>query len=399
MPELSSRERMLCALNHQRPDYIPCCFMSFTALRRQCREDLYRLVVSERSMGLDSFLFIPSAPRPARPDHPDLRGMPVRPHPAVETREWREEAPGGLSVLHKEFTTPCGKLRKSVRLAEDWPHGDHLPFVDDYGVSHSLKPLITEAKELSALRYLLTPPSDEDIAQFKDEARRARAFAEEQGVLLAGGWGVGADLANWLCGIQNFTFLAHDQPEFSVELLDIIHEWNMQRMAVVLSAPVELFIKRAWYEGCDFITPKFFRDVMLPRLKSEVALAHECGALFGYICSSGTTPTVDLYLEAGVDVLIGVDPVQGSQTNMALMKKKAGDRLCLWGGVSGAVTVEMGSEDEVRAAVAQAIDTLGPAGFILSPVDNITMDSERAWHNIDVFIDEWRRRRAAFGEQ
>jgi glyoxylase-like metal-dependent hydrolase (beta-lactamase superfamily II) len=29
----------------------------------------------------------------ARIDHPDVRGMPVRPHPAVETREWREEVP------------------------------------------------------------------------------------------------------------------------------------------------------------------------------------------------------------------------------------------------------------------------------------------------------------------
>ncbi len=397
MPALSSRERMLCALKHQAADYIPCCFMSFTALRRQCGEDLYRLVLSERSMGLDSFLFIPSAPRSARPDHPDLRGLPVHHHPAVETREWQEAVPGAHNVLHKEYVTPAGRLQKSVRLAEDWPHGARLPFVDDYGVSHNLKPLVAEPEALSALQYLLTPPSKDDIAQFNDEARRARAFAEEQGVLLAGGWAVGADLASWLCGLQNFTLLAFDQPEFIAELLDIIHEWNMQRMAVVLSAPVDLFIKRAWYEGCDFVTPKFFRDVMLPRLKSEVAFTHQSGASFGYICSSGTVPMLDFYLEAGVDVLIGVDPVQGSHTDLALMKNKVGGKLCLWGGVSGAVTVEMGSEEQVRAAVAQAIETLGPAGFILSPVDNVTVDSARTWRNVDVLIDEWRRKRAAFG--
>jgi hypothetical protein len=34
---------------------------------------------------------------------------------------------------------------------------------------------------------------------------------------------------------------------------------------------------------------------------------------------------------------------------------------------------------------------LGPDGFILSPVDNITVDAPRTWHNIDAFIDEWRR--------
>ncbi len=393
MVELNSRERMLRALRREPPDHIPCCFMSFTALRRRWREDFYALVKAERAMGLDSFLFIPTAPRPARPDHPDLRGLPVRFDPAVETREWREEAAGSYPILHKEYTTPGGKLTASVRLAEDWPHGEHIPFVDDYQVSHGVKPLVTEAAELEILRYLLQPPTAEDISAFQEEAEKARAFAEEEGVLLAGGWGVGADLANWLCGVQNFTLLVHDQPGFAVALLDLIHQWNVLRMSVVLSTPVDLYIRRAWYEGCDFLTPKFFREIMLPRLRKEVELAHANGALFGYICSSGTLPMLDFYIEAGVDVLIGVDPVQGTYTNLEQMKRKADGKLSLWGGLSGAVTVEMGSEDEVRAAAAHAIKMLGPTGFILSPVDNITVDEPRTWNNIDALVDEWQGRR------
>ena len=75
------------------------------------------------------------------------------------------------------------------------------------------------------------------------------------------------------------------------------------------------------------------------------------------------------------------------------MKKKLRERPCLWGGVSGAVTLEMGSEEEVREAVRTAMDTLGPQGFILSPVDNLTVDAPRTWHNLNVLIDEWQRRR------
>ncbi|MFB3922178.1 MAG: uroporphyrinogen decarboxylase family protein [Terriglobia bacterium] len=390
--EMNSRERMLATLRHQPGDYLPCSFMSFTALRRKCGEDLFELVKAERAMGLDSFLFIPAAPRSERLIHPDLRGLPVRFDPAVVTREWREESAGTAGILRKEYSTPAGKLSASVRLAEDWPHGDHIPFVDDYQVSHGLKPLITEARELDALRYLLTPPSAEDVARFKDEAERARTFAQEQGVLLAGGWGVAGDMAGWLCGLRNYTLLAIDQPEFLTALLEMIHAWNVARMKVVLSAPVDLYIRRAWYEGCDFLMPRFFREVMLPRLKAEVALAHEHGALFGYICSSGTVPMLGFYLDAGVDVLIGVDPIQGTHTNMPLMKQKAGRKLAFWGGVSGAVTVEMGSEEEVRAAVARAVETLGPDGFILSPVDNITVDSPQTWRNVQVLIDEWRCR-------
>jgi uroporphyrinogen-III decarboxylase len=391
MTELTSRQRMLRALNLQEVDHIPCCFMSFTALRKRHNENMYELAKAERAMGFDAMLFIPIAPRPQRPEHPDLRGLPLRFHPEVRVREWREAVPGDFDLLHKEYATPGGLLTTSVRLSEDWPHGDHIPFVDDYQVPRAEKPLITEPEELAALQYFLMPPREEDIAQFKREAQEAQAFVEAHGVLLAGGWGVGMDMADWLCGVQPLMILALEQPDFVRDLLEMIHLWNKQRMEVVLSAPVDLYIRRAWYEGCDFVTPQFYREVILPRLKAEVDLAHAYGAKFGYICSSGTKPMLDFYLEVGIDVLIGIDPIQGTYTDMPLLKEKLGQQVCLWGGVSGAITVELGIEAEIRAAVREAIETLGPTGFILSPVDNITVDQPLTWHNIEIFKDEWHK--------
>lgn len=391
MGQLGSRERLLRAIRYEGVDHIPCCFMSFTALRKRYQENFYALAQAELEMGLDVMLFIPSIPRPQRPDHPDLRGLPVRFDPAVAIREWRGAGSDGTDLLHKEYVTPAGTLTTSVRLSEDWPHGDHIPFIDDYQVPRLLKPLVSERRELDALRYMLTPPQPSDVECFRQEVEKARAFVDAYDVLLAGGWGVGLDMIHWLCGMQNLMFLAMDQPDFVVDLLEMIHQWNVQRMKVVLSAPVDLYIRRAWYEGCDFVTPQFYRAAILPRLKREVDLAHEHGAKLGYICSSGTRPMLDFYREAGIDVLIGVDPVQGTYIDMKLMKQKLGGRVALWGGVSGAITVEMGSESEVRAAVRQAIGTLGPDGFILSPVDNITVDTPRTWQNIAILIDEWRK--------
>ena len=34
---------------------------------------------------------------------------------------------------------------------------------------------------------------------------------------------------------------------------------------------------------------------------------------------------------------------------------------------------------------------LGPTGFILSPVDNLTVDQPPTWQNLEVFIDEWQQ--------
>src|SRR3990172_3315574 len=387
MKTLNSRQRLLRALAHQDVDYVPCSFMSFTILRNRHKQDLYALAQAEREMGLDPMLFIPTLSRGQRRDHPDLRGLPVHFHPDVKTKTW-QEGDSLIGRLFKEYETPAGKLSTSVRLSEDWPHGEFMPFIDDYQIPRAEKPLVTSPKDLEALQYLLIPPQEADVQAFGVEASIARSFVDENGVLLAGGWGVGMDMANWLCGMENLMIFAIDQPEFVDQLLEIIHKWNLDRMRTVLSGKVDLFIRRAWYEGCDFITPRFFQQCVLPRLKIEVDLAHEYGANFGYICSSGTRPILDFLVDSGVDVLLGLDPVQGTYTDLPLMKQKLFGKVCVWGGTSAAVTVERGSEVQIRQAVHQAINILGPTGFILYPVDNLTIDEPLTWNNINIFIDE-----------
>jgi len=391
MTELTSRERMLRALAQQPVDHLPCCFMSFSALRQRLNEDRYAVVKAQREMGLDAMLFIPMASRASRSEHPDLRGLPVRLPDDVTTEEWREEANGTRGLLHKAYHTPRGTLTTTVALSEDWPHGNHIPLMDDYQIPRSVKPLIETAKDLEVLDYLLRPPTAADAAAFRAEAAEASTFAAAHGVLLAGGWGVGMDMANWLCGMQTLMISMMEQPALVDDLLELIHRWNMARMEVVLSAPVDLYLRRAWYEGCDFITPGFYKRSIVPRLKHEVELAHSHGAKFGYICTSGTKPMLDSYLDAGFDVLLGIDPEQGTYTDMPLIREKLSGRVCLWGGVSGAITVELGSPDEIRRAVAHAIQTFGHRGFILSPVDNITVDAPQTWENVDVFVDAWQR--------
>jgi len=102
-------------------------------------------------------------------------------------------------------------------------------------------------------------------------------------------------------------------------------------------------------------------------------------------------PLVRYILEAGVDVIIGVDPVQGKGTDLRRLKAATGGA-ALWGGVNGFLTVEMGAPEEVAKAVREAIDALAPGGaFILSPVDNVRDDSPRAWENVRTVIEACHR--------
>ncbi len=388
---LNSRDRMIKTINLEDSDKIPCCFMSFSALRKRVNEDRFNLSEEELKMGLDTILFIPKASRGERPEHPDLRGLPIHFHSDVKT-ENRVLQKNGESVLEKIYSTPDGSLTTAVKLSDDWPHGNHIPFIDDYQIPRTIKPLVTCIEDLKILeKYFLLPPNQQEIKSFKEEYKKARTFADKQNVLLAGGWGVGLDMGFWLCGMQDLMMMMIEQPELVKELLKIIHNWNMKRMEVVLSEGVDLYIRRAWYEGCEFVMPDFYEEAIMPYIKTEAELAHKYGAKFGYICTSGQIPLLDSYLKSGIDVLIGIDPVQGLNTDMEIIKNKIGHKICLWGGVSAAITVERGSEMDIRDAVQKAIKILGPKGFILSPVDNITIDEPQIWENVKIFIDEWQQ--------
>jgi hypothetical protein len=364
--------------------------MSFRIMRDRCR-DWYEVAEREMAMGMDPLLFIPPTERKDRPEHPELRGLPIRFDSSVVTRECKEIRPGSpYPLLHKQYETPAGNLSTMVKQTEDWPHGDHIPFMDDYQIARANKNLVTGRQDLEPLRHLLIPPQAADIETFREQARQAIHFTRQRGILAAGGWGVGADMVGWLCGLENMVYLSLDQPDFLRELFGLIAQWNRQRMAVILEAGVDLFIRRGWYECCQFWSPSLYRKFILPDLKKDAEMAHQAGAKFGYIVTMSTTPLLDMFVEAGIDALIGVDPSPAAQNNLPLMRETLRGKVCLWGGVDAAHTLELGTAEEVRRATRSAIETLGTDGFILSPVDNITVDTPNTWSNLQVMIETWK---------
>jgi uroporphyrinogen-III decarboxylase len=387
---LSSRERMMTAIECRKTDYVPMCFMIFSALRSKCK-DQYEFIDKQLEMGLDAVVDLVS-PSDTQSEHSDLHGLPVRFDPQVSIKEWREDKDSEqFPLLNKEYITPSGTLRTVVNKTIDWQHGDHVPLFDDYLIPRSKKFLINNKGDLDPLRYLLIPPSKEDIHKFRETAQKAKEFADSRKLLVIGGWGVGMDLACWICGIENLMLSAIYDPEFVGDLADIIAHWNQERMQVVLDVGVDLYIRRGWYESADFWDPDMFRQFILPSLQKEADMAHQAGAKYGYILTTSTMPLLDALLDSGIDVLIGIDPVQGRGTDLAEIKRKLNGKICLWGGVNGFVTVEMGTKEEIALAVQTAIGILSQGGgFILSPVDNIRDTSEATWKNVEFMIDSWK---------
>ena len=198
--QLTSRERMLEAISCREPDYAPCCFMIFSALRSQCKDE-FEFVDRQLELGLDVAIGIQSGMLSGRghTDQADLGGLPARYDPRVSIREWREDQPGArYPLLHREYATPAGPLHTVVSRTEDYVQGDRVPLFDDYVIPRAQKRLIARHEDLEALQYLLTAPDKRDIAMLQEHAAAVKGFAASRGCWsrLAGGpWPI--RLAGW----------------------------------------------------------------------------------------------------------------------------------------------------------------------------------------------------------
>lgn len=404
--EMTSRERMLAALNGGKPDHVPMAFMIFSALEERLAakhgfEDPAASIEAQVALGVDTVVDLRMfAPESKEIGHNDARGFPVRFAPDVKTRQWAEvSSDHSYPVLHKEYITPSGRLSIAVDQTEDWPYGDaergdfNVPFMDDYLAPRALKHLLENRLDLAAMRHLLASPTEEDVKVTHAAWDRGKALACKHDLLLAGGWGVGADALAWFCGLQNAVMMAMDDPVFLADILGLISAWNKQRMRAYLEYGVDLFIRRAWYEGTELWSPSLFRQFFFPIIREEVRMAREAGVKYGYILTSGSMPLHDMLIELDIDVLIGPDPVQGKGTNLKCMSEQLRGKIPTWGGVNGFITVEQGTPEGIDTAVREAIETLGPEGFILSPVDNVSDPSDAVWKNVLSMIESWKKYR------
>jgi len=293
------------------------------------------------------------------------------------------------TLLEKIYHTPAGDLKSVVKTSEDWPHGDNIPVFSDFNVSRAREYLIKGRADIPRLRTLLGEPKGEEYRRFKAEAEELRKAARKLGVVLEGGRTVLGDSLVWLLGIERLIYGSFDEPGFIAELLDTIFSWEKRRLALLLDQKVELVFHSAWYEITDFWTPQLYRQMLKPLLKQLIEMVHQAGAKFAYIITKSYDSLAADLLELGADCLYGAEPLQGSAT-VDFLKETYKGRVCLWGGLSSAVTMGRGTREQIEAAVEQAIGKLAPGGgFVLFPVDGI-LPGGNPWEKTKILLDKWR---------
>jgi hypothetical protein len=412
---MNSRERLLAAIRHEKPDHVPmyCWCFGFPAqphLRWQrdgrdvpfwytmrlehihtlpqpwTVQDDFERVLRWFSLGLDDVLEV---------------SPPWGLHPEVSFRDWQE--PPGETEAHwricREYSTPAGVLRHIVRRTDEkvgpgWVvQPDRVMLIEDFNIPRAVKHAVAGPEDLPRLRYLLQDPNSGQLAAYRDRMRQVRPFADQHGVLVQGWSAFGMDLAVWLAGVEPTVVAAMTQPDFFQELIAIISAFDQRRTELMLDVGgVDLVVQRGWYSSTDVWSPALFEKSLLPGVRKLADIVHQAGALFGYVMTTGALPMSKVLLASGIDLLYYIDPVQGAP-DLDLVKNIFKSRIALAGGVSSANTLHRGSKEEIRRAVHTAVSKLGPSGFILAPVDAIFPDTP--WANLEAMIEAWREVRQA----
>jgi len=319
--------------------------------------------------------------------------------------------PGEKYPVHfREYETEKGTLTQAVKMTSGWQEGksmwnyfdvsfsnrwgSDLPLMGNEVVNRSLKFLVENEQDAEAFTALLTGPTEEEVEAFFEEAEKAKKWAEEREILLEGGdFAVyGATHALSLCGGEKMMVHQYRRPEMLRKFLSVTHEFDMNAIRLLGKVGgIDVIHHHAWYENGEFWSPPKFREFIAPILKKAVEESHRYGMKYCFICTIGLMSIIKILQEMGVDILLGVDPVQGN-TDLRRVKEQIGEKVCLWGGVSSAVTLGFGTKEKIDQEAQSAVRSLGPGGgFILAPIDQLWPYTP--WENIQAMIEAWRTHR------
>jgi uroporphyrinogen decarboxylase len=175
-----------------------------------------------------------------------------------------------------------------------------------------------------------------------------------------------------LMGLDNILMNFIAEPELVELVMDKVLRCSMQIARRAIRAGAEIVGLGDDYAGNNgpMMSPRLFRQFILPRLKQMIDVIHEEGAFCIKHTDGNIYPLLDMIVSAKPDGLNPIEPVASMQ--LKRVKELVGDKVCILGNIDCAHLLPEGTPEEVRAAVRQAIADAAPGGgYILTSSNSI----------------------------
>jgi uroporphyrinogen decarboxylase len=169
-------------------------------------------------------------------------------------------------------------------------------------------------------------------------------------------------------GFNNFCLKIFDDVKLIQAVLDMYSEWNLRVLEKAQDLGFDFVFACddvAWNTG-SVVSPQTFKEIFIPHLKkfaAEVKLPwafHSCGDV---------SLLFDDFMTLGFNAF---NPFQPPVMDINAMHDRYGGEICFWGNIDLTYTLSDGTTAEVEAEVKQRIAKLAPnGGYILSTANSI----------------------------
>lgn len=169
-------------------------------------------------------------------------------------------------------------------------------------------------------------------------------------------------------GIEYFSKQLYKNPNFIKEVFDVYADFNIALFNSYMDVGAEVFVEAGdiAYKSGPFFSVKKYYELLLPAYKKLTDAVHERGKKIILHTDGQITPLLDFIVDCGFDGLQSLEPT--ANVDLALVKKRVGDKLCLLGNIDVADVLTFGTKHDVFEAVKFAIKTAGlGGGFMISP--------------------------------
>jgi len=343
---MTSRERLLTAMRGGQPDRVPMPLRMWKFMRKHygSRNALANNLKAADEFGIDIFHYTAEPPFPCF----NATGTPWRDDVSVEL-DHRVEA--GRQVWERTIHTPAGDLhdvKQALIVEKGSGSGPEI-----------VEPLIKNlGADIPKYRYMHAAPSRSDVAG----ALAADQAIGDRGLAVASMYSP-IDCRDAMKQ-EDFLMLYYDDREAFREIVRIGADAMTAETRYVLDAGLRV-IKTWWFYTSPSAgwSPRIYKDVFLPHLLRHVDLVHSYdGAVYIYYDDGKMEQFVDMYVEAGIDVLMTCAPPPLGDAVPAEMKHKYGNRVCLMGGIDAVNEVYLSTPDEIREMVRERLQIYKPGG-------------------------------------
>ena len=229
--------------------------------------------------------------------------------------------------------------------------------------------LVLTRENLLSYRF----PDPEDPSRFADHERRI-AQAGDAYVVTDLGFSL-FERAWTLAGMETVLMAMADDATFAHGLLDRILEFNLRIIEKACDLPIDaMMFGDDWgHQRGVIMGPALWREFIKPRVRRMYALVKAKGKkVFIHSCGKVDELFPDL-IECGLDMF---NPFQPEVLDVFEMKRRYGDRLSFYGGISTQKTLPYGTPAQVRDEVRRLLEQVGKSGgFIAAPAHDVPKDA------------------------